>query len=267
MPKLKHLIITAAILIVIGAIGALLTYRTSSAGEVINKTEVIQNTELTEIEVKTDNATIEIAPTTDNFITVDLTAKENNFNKYKFNILEDTDTLTVELKEKNTRFFHFSFDFSAPALTIYLPNKQYEQLKVSSVNGKATIEHIMATNLHAKNANGRIEIENVNTKTTAVSSQNGKIIMENVEGEIKGTVVNGNITLITDHLDRAIDLQSVNGKIYIQSAKEPTNATLEVNVKNGKVDVFGDDSRSRVFGSGEHPITLETVNGSVKVEK
>ncbi|WP_042144408.1 DUF4097 family beta strand repeat-containing protein [Paucisalibacillus sp. EB02] len=269
MPKRRLLTFIATGLIVIGLVGVIFTYKSSGAGEEINRSKVVQNPDITEISIESDNATIEVLPTTEELITVTFSAKESKYNKYKLDIEEKGDALSVELNEKIIKFINFNldFDFSGPKITVYLPEKQYEKLTIDNVNGKVKVEQLDVETIIVKTINGRIEMEDTNTTRTTVSSENGSIAFEYVNGTITSDVVNGSTTFITNNLDRTIDLESVNGKIKVQTDTEPTNATIEVNVVNGKVDIFGNDSSSVVIGDGEHQIKLKTVNGSVTVSK
>ncbi|GGA78286.1 DUF4097 family beta strand repeat-containing protein [Ornithinibacillus halotolerans] len=269
MPKLKMLMMIASTLVVVGIVGVLFTFKSAGAGEEINDTKVIQNPNITEVSVESENATILVLPTSDDLISVTFEAKESKYDKYKFDINEEGDTLSIELKEKTIRFinFHLDFDFSGPKITVYLPEKQYEELIVDNINGKINVDSINVDNINAKTVNGRIEIEETNTNSTTVSSENGSVILKHVNGDITSDLVNGSTTFITDNLNRSIDLESVNGKITVQTTEEPTNATIEVDVVNGKVSVFENDTRSMVYGNGEHKIQLKTVNGSVTVSK
>ncbi|WP_096270759.1 DUF4097 family beta strand repeat-containing protein [Paucisalibacillus globulus] len=269
MPKQRLMTFIATGLIVVGLIGVLFTYKSSGAAEETMNEKVIQNPNITDISIESDNATIEVLPTTDEHITVKFAAKESKYNKYKLEIEEDGDTLSVELSEKLIQFINFNldFDFSGPKITVYLPHKQYEKLMVDNINGKVSVKQINVETIHAKTVNGRIVMEDLNTTRTTVSSENGSIELEYVNGIITSDVVNGSTTFITDNLDRSIDLESVNGKIKVVTDQEPTNATIEVNVVNGKVDVFGNDSRNAVIGDGEHRIKLKTVNGSITISK
>jgi hypothetical protein len=269
MPKRKLLTLIATSLVIVGIVGVLFTYKSSGAGEEVNQTEVIKNPDITEVSVKSDNATIDIEPTTEEHISVEFTAKESKYNKYKLEIDEDGDSLSIELSDKSIRFIHFDldFDFSGPQITVYLPKKQFENLVVDNVNGKITIEDVNVHNLNAKTVNGKIDIEDTTTESTSVSSDNGSILLKNVDGNITSDVVNGSTSLVTKTLDRTLDLESVNGKITVQTAEEPTNASIEIDVENGKTEIYGNDSRSAVYGNGEHKVKLRTVNGSVTVSK
>ncbi|WP_442961150.1 hypothetical protein [Pseudogracilibacillus sp. SO30301A] len=56
-----------------------------------------------------------------------------------------------------------------------------------------------------------------------------------------------------------------NGRIDVQSNKEPTNAILDLKTDNGKVRVFGESNWVTVIGNGENIIKLTTDNGSITI--
>ncbi|WP_010098393.1 DUF4097 family beta strand repeat-containing protein [Ornithinibacillus scapharcae] len=266
MPKQKLLILVASCLLIVGAIGSITTYRTSDvSAEDLTDTEIIENANLTQIEIETENAKIEVLPTDEKNIKLEFTAPASEYDKYKLKLEEAGDTLSIELKEKRIRFLYFdtSFDFTGPVLKLYLPQKQYEELNIDGVNGRIDVKQIEVAYADIETINGKIELEELTTVETEVSSENGGIELHHVDGNISSEVTNGSTLLVTDNLERSIDLESVNGKITIQSSKEPTNATIEVSVVNGKVNIFGDNARVKTYGDGKHHIKVETVNGGV----
>ncbi|MFS0674817.1 DUF4097 family beta strand repeat-containing protein [Ornithinibacillus sp. 179-J 7C1 HS] len=270
MPKQKLLIIIASCLFVLGVVGSLITYQTAGASdEDVKETKIVENQSISKFEIETDNARVDVLPTTDEEITVEFTAPGTNKNKYKFNVEEEGDLLSVEVKEKRLQFLSVDLDFSfkGPNVIIYLPEKQYDELGIDVINGRVHVEDIEIANVDIETVNGRVELEGLKTNTTTVSSENGGVNLTHVDGDIISEVVNGRTTMITNDLDRSINLESVNGKIDIQTSNEPTNASIEVDVVNGKVDIFGDSSRSAVVGDGKHKIKLKTVNGSITVSK
>lgn len=270
MPKQRLLILIASCLLIVGAIGSIITYRTSDvSAEDLTDTELIENDHVTKIEVETENAKIEVLPTDEENIKVEFTAPSSEHDKYKLKLEEVGDTLSIKLKEKRIQFLYFdiSLDFTGPVLKLYLPQKQYEELSIDGINGRIDVEQIEVAYADIETINGKIKLKELVTAETEVSSENGGIELNHVEGNISSEVTNGSTHLVTDNLDRSIDLESVNGKITIQSSKEPTNATIEASVINGKVNIFGDNARVKSFGNGEHKIELESVNGSISVNR
>ncbi|GIO27309.1 DUF4097 family beta strand repeat-containing protein [Ornithinibacillus bavariensis] len=269
MPKQKLLIVIASCLLAVGLVGVLATFRLSGSAEEISKKEVIENTNITDISIEADNAGIEVLPTKEETITVEFYATESKQKKYNLELEEQGQSLAIELEEKVIQFLHFGwdFDFKSPKLTVYLPEKMYHKLKIEAENGKIEAENVSAEDVAIETENGRVELTEVITNRTHVTSENGSIRFNYVDGQVSSDVTNGTITFITDDLDRSIDLESVNGRIKVQTQNEPTNATIDASVVNGKVDIFGSNTRSSVTGNGENRIKLTTVNGSITVSK
>ena len=124
-----------------------------------------------------------------------------------------------------------------------------------------------AKDIYFETDNGNIELNNIEADSTNVQSDNGRIMLDQVKGKIIGKTDNGRISLVTDNLDRSIDLTTDNGRIEITSTSKPTNVTIDVKTDNGKIDVFGVKNEYTVFGKGEHLIKLKTDNGGITVTK
>src|SRR5690554_4212844 len=129
MPKKKLLITIAVGLIIIGGIGSMLTFRTAFASEPITKEESFDDQDIININIESDNSSVEILPTNEKNTTVEFISSEGRNKKYNFKAEVENDSLYVELKEK--RFFNFisfDFSFSGTSLKVYVPEKQYEAL-------------------------------------------------------------------------------------------------------------------------------------------
>lgn len=264
MSNLKKISIIAFILILIGVIGSIFTINSISKSEDdIEKIEMNDET-YQQIGISTNNANVEILPANDQTTIVEFSGSE------EYNLHADVkgDMLTVNAEERRSfNWFSFDFSFSTPTLKVYLPAKDYEHLKVESDNGRIIASDLQSKDISIETNNGRIEFGNIKSSRTMVETDNGRIHLENIEGEISGRTNNGRISLITKDLDRPIDLQSDNGRIEIQSEKEPTNAILDIKTDNGKITVFGDSNWDTVIGNGDHLIKLTTNNGGITIDK
>lgn len=90
--------------------------------------------------------------------------------------------------------------------------------------------------------------------------------MKDVEGEIIGKADNGRISLITESLDRNIDLKTDNGTIEIKTKEEPKNVQFDIEVDNGSVSVFGNAVYDTVIGNGDNLVRLKTDNGNIQIQ-
>ncbi|MEI4768166.1 DUF4097 family beta strand repeat-containing protein [Psychrobacillus sp. FJAT-51614] len=234
----------------------------------VHKTEeiLVNDHSYNNIEIVSDNASVEILPSKNEDTKVVFSGKSKKKTKYNFSADVTGDTLEIELKEKRWNFIQFGLSSMNIKLTVYVSEKEYNELKTELDNGR-----IIAENTHFKNAylttdNGSIQLKNIQAENVNVESDNGQIIMEEVEGKINAETNNGRIIFLSTNLERPIQLESDNGAIEIQTNKEPQNATIDVNVDNGKIDIFGSSSKQSVFGNGDNLIKLETNNGKITVK-
>ncbi|MFK4996644.1 DUF4097 family beta strand repeat-containing protein [Bacillus sp. N9] len=170
-------------------------------------------------------------------------------------------------------------------MTVYVPEQLYDtiytknnngrieaeklnakEIQMETDNGRIHLTDVKASNVTTKTDNGRTELKNIVADTISVKAANGRVILDNVEGDLVGKTNNGSITMITKQLNHPIELVTDNGKIKIETEKEPENATLNADVANGKVRIYGHSDKHIVFGNGKNLIQLRTHNGSITVD-
>jgi DUF4097 and DUF4098 domain-containing protein YvlB len=264
MSKLKKVALIAFVLILIGVVGSIFTMNSISKAEAEIEKVRINNETYKQIDISTNNARVEISPAKDQNTTVEFSGSE----EYNLHADVQGDTLTVDVEERRGfKLLSFDFSISSPSLKVYLPEKMYDTVKVESDNGRISASNLQSKDISVETNNGRIEFGNIKSSRTMVETDNGRIHLENIEGAISGRTNNGRISLITKDLDRPIDLQSDNGRIEIQTEKEPTNAILDIKTDNGKITVFGDSNWDTVIGNGDYEIKLTTNNGGITIDK
>lgn len=238
--------------------------------------------------IDTNNVRVNINPTTDSNIKVKLDGEVNPNIKRTLAMDEKDSTLLISYKEKQQSWFNFNIsEVLAPlTLNVYLPEKQYDSLKVSNSNGFVSIKKLNTTHLNANTNNGRVELREINSpkiiaetnngimdfkdilaQNIHVKSSNGRIMLDHVEGEIEGQTKNGSLTLKTNELDRNLNFTAHNGKINIETEKEPINVQFNVSVDNGNANILDKYNGNTVIGKGENVIKLNTHNGNITVKK
>lgn len=263
--KNKVFIIVALVLLVAG--GITLMFNTGGQFEDNAKKIVIDDQSFTRIEILTTNAAVEIVPTKDTVTTVAYSGKTKKRSKFIFEAVVKENTLSVQFKEKWRSFINFGFSSLDLKLVVKVPEKQYDRIRAESDNGRIKVENIQTEELSLETDNGTIELNTIDATAVDVKTDNGAIILDHVDGTIIGRTDNGRISLVTNNLDRPIELTTDNGKIDIQTEKEPTNATIDVKTDNGRIDVFGYENKHTKFGNGEHLIKLRTDNGRITITK
>ncbi|WP_339165212.1 DUF4097 family beta strand repeat-containing protein [Siminovitchia sp. FSL W7-1587] len=268
MTRLKKLAIIASLLLVVGVVGSLLTYKSMIKAEDVFEEKELDTENITDIQVDVDHAKVDIVPmqATDK-ITVELTGKVAKYKKYKLEAKTEGNSAIIKLNERQRKLFNLNFFNENFYLKIGVPEKEYDTIAVEVVNGL-----IQASGLHVKSGtvrtvNGKIDLKDIQSSSMKASSENGSIHMNEVTGELKGRITNGNISLLSNNLERSIDFASINGQIRIETDQEPNNVSFDVSITNGDAEIFGRTAKDVKFGNGEHLIKLKTINGKVNVNE
>ena len=260
----KKLSILALLLLLIGGIGSFFTFSQINQEEITTE-KTVSSDMVNEVHIQTDNASVEVLPTSDTEIKVELVTKGVNVSKLDFTAKVEGKKLTIRLKEHST--FSIGFNIRSSHLYVYVPQKTYDSFVVENDNGKMKMSELNIKNLKVRTDNGRIELNKIVAENVDVKSANGKLELNDVDGNLKGSSNNGKISLTTNDLDRNIQLESKNGKITIKTDKEPTNTTFKVSSHNGKINILDKYVGNTVIGKGENLVDLKSNNGKIEVIK
>lgn len=264
MSKIKIFSLIGVLLIIIGVIGSVVTFKTPTNRldwQTLDEKVDVEN--IKNIIVSADNANIEVLSHADQ--KVNLEVRGNN-PKEDVTISVEGDALLVRLEHPKNKIFQFDLFSSVSSLKVYLPEKYFTSLHVESDNGRIKADGIKAKDTRIKTNNGLIELYNLITKQISVEADNGKISLEDVDGEIYAETDNGAIEFVTDDLDRKIELKTDIGTIDVKTSSKPTNAEINAAVDIGSISIFGNSNASTIFGNGEHQINLTTDIGQIKVK-
>ncbi|MFJ8264019.1 DUF4097 family beta strand repeat-containing protein [Rummeliibacillus sp. NPDC094406] len=259
--------IIALVLLLIGVVGGILTFRSSNEVVSVAKTKEITNPDIKALDVQIENASVEVIPTKGNTIKIELKGKKASSSKQELSTTVNGETLSVTLKDRQFKFFTLNVMEIPLSLKVYVPEKSYKSIKIECDNGKIKVTDLQVNDVYTKTDNGLITLENIKSTKTSVNSDNGMIVLKNVEGKLTGETNNGKITLKTKSLDRPIQLDSDNGIITVQTETEPTNVTFDVHVDNGTINILDKYRNAAVIGKGENLIKLTTNNGRITITK
>ncbi|MBU8880942.1 DUF4097 family beta strand repeat protein [Bacillus sp. FJAT-29790] len=96
---------------------------------------------------------------------------------------------------------------------IYIPQTEYENVKIRMFNGSIESKGLMIESYKAKTANGKITFQDIRSKYVEVETANGQItIQKSMIDNLEAETLNGAITVDGDY--RKIDLQSFNGDVF-----------------------------------------------------
>lgn len=283
----RNLSIIAGILIIIGVVGAIFTYRVH-VPQPFSEEKTIDSKNISTVQIQSDNADINIYESNEDHIKVILEGETSTNRKKQFTVDADDSVLAIRYKEKFHSWFHFDFFhvYKPVHLNVYLPEKEYELFEITNVNGEIIVEKQKINDLDVKTTNGDIELNNIRSNKVSVKtsngdmelkdvaapnihvdSVNGSMLLNELEGDITGETTNGNFSVTTKDLNRNIKLKTVNGDMVIRTAQEPKNTEFNVSVVNGDINILDKYSGSAKIGNGENLIELTTTNGDITVEK
>jgi len=196
---------------------------------------------------------------------------EEYFSKLTFKMTQDANCLRIETihprqNKKNVNLV-MNFDVHVPRTA---------PLKITNTNGGIYVEGTESP-INLSNTNGRIECHESSGDIKAKTC-NGHILCAGAAGSIHAASVNGSITIEGSEdlsSSEAVECESVNGGITI-SLPEGSCFDLEAQTVNGgfqsdfpleikKMPFIGTIKSS--VGQGGPRIKLESVNGSIKINK
>lgn len=283
----RNLSIIAGILIIIGVVGAIFTYRVH-VPQPFSEEKTIDSKNISTVQIQSDNADINIYESNEDHIKVILEGETSTNRKKQFTVDADDSVLAIRYKEKFYSWFHFDFFhvYKPVHLNVYLPEKEYELFEITNVNGEIIVEKQKINDLDVKTTNGDIELNNIRSNKVSVKtsngdmelkdvaapnihvdSVNGSMLLNELEGDITGETNNGNFSVTTKDLERNIKLKTINGDMVIRTEREPKNTEFNVSVVNGDINILDKYTGSAKIGNGENLIELTTTNGDITVEK
>lgn len=265
----KKILIVACTVLIIGITGNIIK-NTVFAETKSDRKQSFDSNDIQNIYVKANNnQRIIIEESNSNEIRVILTDEE----KEKIHAEVKEDTLEIEVERKNN-WFHWPdfdggwFNNQDSTVTVYIPDKQFDEINLQVDNGRILVEDIHADNVVMKTDNGRIEAEDVVSEHTNLTTNNGVIKINDVTGELVAKTNNGTIDAEIDSLDRSIEAETDNGEIKISVDNKPTNVLFDIDVDNGHVNIldnqYGDED---TIGDGDNLVSLSTNSGKITVEQ
>jgi Putative adhesin len=128
--------------------------------------------------------------------------------------------------------------------------------------------------VRVRTADGRVTVADVDGGSV-LSSANGEIVGKNLRGRVEARAVNQSASIdLAGFGNDPVEVRSVNGQVDLTLPAD-ANATVDATSVNGTIDMsemkfetYGEPNRRRTrgrFNSGGAPITLNAVNGNIRV--
>ncbi|WP_252312505.1 DUF4097 family beta strand repeat-containing protein [Sinobaca sp. H24] len=259
----KKIIFVSFILIFIGIAGSIFSFnqldsKAYSAEKTLDEPFINLSMDL-------NNDSIELLPTEDSVTRVEMQGldSENPDDEVMMEVRDNT--LFIESAE-SPQVFNIGLFSEEAKLTVYLPESTYESVVMKTDNGNLHASRLNVESMKADTNNGDVRLKDMTGSRTEVTADNGNVEMAEVQGDISGTLNNGDITLSTNAIEHPMDLETDNGNIEISTETKPANADFAIKTDNGTARLFGKDNSNEVFGEGEIPVTLRSNNGDITVD-
>lgn len=257
MKKTKiSLIIVAILFIIVGTIGAAVSFKrqeidTRNTKALVQKSDPQTNEKLT-IVVQSPNP-LKIVPTNENFFT--LTQKNNKKdNNFKWEIANKKDTTEVHLTSKKSggsSNFHVGVSvelFSLPLSSnedfqLRVP-KQYKQILVKTTNGDILINDMETEELRCIGTKGTFDLTNLIAK------------------QVEAKVTSGNVMLSDSNIDEQAEAATTSGQIYVDSVK---TKRFTSQTTSGHLFIDDIDCQTMNLSATSGTIDIRTVNKETEI--
>lgn len=141
----------------------------------------------------------------------------------------------VDVEQETLRVIGDS-KWSQVEVTLYLPRKKYDELKLRFLNGAVSLHEVEATKLRVKSLNGAVKANHVKFTDAEIKTSNGAIDLHDVRGyEMEAETMNGRIYV--DGAVEEVEAKSINGAISITTYAKNARK-LEAETAAGNVEFY-----------------------------
>jgi DUF4097 and DUF4098 domain-containing protein YvlB len=262
----KRIYLVAFALIAIGFVGSVLTFSSYYKSISISENKTISAQQINEIEIDLRFGEIDIVPTTSKEILVDVYGKMASGVAASPIIEEKGNTLEIKSEEK---FQLMQLGLFKPELkvTVYLPQKQYEEISVKTSVGDIDVQQMQAISIEAKTNFGDVDVQDVKSNSVLVKSDVGKLELTRVEGEINAETQFGDVDVFVQEFAHNIDVRTELGEIKMETKTEPKNVRVEASTDLGQTKVFNQKGGSFTAGDGSIVVKGHSNLGNIKIMK
>ncbi|WP_439873830.1 DUF4097 family beta strand repeat-containing protein [Bacillus mycoides] len=264
---MKKLFLIAIACIIIGVIGISQTYEKAvKTAEKGDKEEVIKNETLKNIEVKLDAGDIIVQKSPDSTFYV---KQSGDLRKQEIRIAEDGDTLKIKGEiEKGVSFdfSFFTFNFQTPTVTILVPERSYQEIKVNSSAGQIEISDVKSDRVSVGTLAGEVDLKHVTAKSVEGSTKAGEVRFKKVIGKVTAKTASGDVYIMDHDPKYDVEASSTAGDVDITLLEKPQDAVITGQSAAGDVTIFNEENQNITIGNGSKKISGKTAAGDVTIE-
>lgn len=209
-------------------------------GTAVELSHVFQHgeAEIQSIDIDIANGKVKVIPWTQNDVRIECKAKV-----YRVENQEDARTsflqnVIFEIVEKRMRFYTEA-KWIKLETTIFIPQAQYDRVKIRMFNGPIETENLKARDFNVKTANGKIQIEGITSDKVEVETANGSIsVNRGMINKLEAETINGAVKVDGDV--KNVELQAFNGNV-VCSLNGDDCKEVDVEATTGAIDLYFPD--------------------------
>lgn len=301
MSMIKKISIVALLLIVIGVIGSIATFATTTKKSAAITTE-IDDISFTSIQIDVTNTDIELIPVQEQ-AKIEVVGRNAEKTNEQITIDRQGETLTIKTEKQKRKWISFGFNPS-PKIKVFIPEKEYESIHVTATTADTYVQKLAGKNIKLTTTTGDIVAKNITSNELAVKVTTGDILLDEVKGDtsaeartgdvvltnIDGSMVNaktttgdillrkvlgdiqaktrtGDLTLQNDEIKGSMTGETTTGDIFVQAKNFPEDIQFNTATRNGDILIFG--QKKQFINNSDSGILfqLETTTGDIIVKK
>lgn len=164
-----------------------------------------------------------------------------------------------------------SFGLEAVSATVELSGINADTMDIEAVSGSIGMQEIVCTSMDVEAVSGRVELSRITAGEMDIEGVSGSVEIEDSElGELSCSMVSGKFTIEPGANVRRISAETISGTLRI-ILPENDGFTARYSEGSGRfscdfpVEMTG--KRTAVYNGGGAEFELETVSGSLRIEK
>ncbi|MFT3655669.1 hypothetical protein DALLNEIH_02093 [Bacillus sp. B01(2024)] len=225
-----------------------------------------KDSEFSAIDMQIANGSVNIVPWEDEDVRAECQAKV-----YRADSQEAARTAFlqhIECEMKGNKFFVRTEKKTMKTnVTLYVPQKEYDKIRVKLFNGPIRGEHLHVKEFSAKTTNGVLSFSHLTAEKASAETANGQIKLAGHQcGAIEAETINGLIDLRGS--SESIDVQSFNGNIIL-TVTAPHCRSIYTKTTTGNVEIaLPDDSAVKAeLKSNLGSLSHELIDAEILKEK
>lgn len=264
---MKKILLVAIACIIIGVIGISQTYEKAvQTAEEGNKEDVIKNETLKNIEVKLDSGDIVVQKSPNSSFYV---KQSGDVRKQEVLITEDGDTLKIIGEREKGAAFDFSFynfKIQTSTLTILVPERLYQDIKVNSSAGQIEMSDVKSDHVSVGTLAGEVDLKHVTAQSVEGSTKAGEVNLKKVIGKVTAKTASGDVYVVDHDPKYDVEASSTAGDVDITLLEKPQDAVITGQSAAGDVMIFNEENKNITIGNGSKKISGKTAAGDVTIE-